>query len=120
MPCRSHLPPTPQVADFGESRQYDSARSKEEQRSDLTMTQVGTYLYLAPEVLEGKRYNKSVDVFAYALILLEIALSNAGYVKKLIASKYAYVEGWRPPIPSYLEDEQPKLASVHHAIIFKK
>ena len=58
-----------QVADFGESKQYDTGLADEEGRDDLTLTMRGTFIYMAPEVLEGKRYNASVDVFAFSLVL---------------------------------------------------
>ena len=69
------------------------------------------YLYLAPEVLEGKPYNKSVDVFAFSLVLLEIVLSNAGWVKKHI-SKLSYMQGIRPYITAELNDLYPELVAI--------
>ena len=38
------------VADFGESRHFDTRLAKEEGAADLVMTFVGTRLYCAPEV----------------------------------------------------------------------
>ena len=50
-------PPTPKIADFGESRDEDK---------DLTMTYVGTPYYIAPEVFRGERYGTSADILALA------------------------------------------------------
>ena len=58
-----------QVADFGEAKQWSQQRTAEKQsdgvvveREVLTMTMVGTKLYVAPEVMNDQKYNKSVDV----------------------------------------------------------
>ncbi|TMW66793.1 hypothetical protein Poli38472_014105 [Pythium oligandrum] len=52
------------LSDFGLSRE----RSMEE-----TMTNgVGTILWSAPEVLEGKRYDEKADIFSYGVVLSEI------------------------------------------------
>jgi tRNA A-37 threonylcarbamoyl transferase component Bud32 len=54
------------VADFGSSRTYEAY---------LTMTALGTPLYMAPEVDEGD-YDSAVDVYAFGLILYEIITGN--------------------------------------------
>lgn len=35
-------------------------------------TQVGSLIYMAPEVLTGHKYNEKVDVFAFGVILFEL------------------------------------------------
>jgi len=35
------------------------------------ITQAGTPCYMAPELLEGKSFNKAVDVYAFAVLLCE-------------------------------------------------
>ena len=57
------MPPVPKIADFGESRETDT---------ELTMTYVGTALYIAPEVYRGERYGRSADVFSLGIILNQI------------------------------------------------
>ena len=51
------------VADFGESRHFDTKHAKEEADDDgddaLSMTMVGTKLYCAPEIMMRQRYNES-------------------------------------------------------------
>jgi serine/threonine protein kinase len=34
------------------------------------MTQVGTQLYVAPEVVRGDRYTEKCDVYSFAVVLL--------------------------------------------------
>ena len=106
-----------QVADFGESKQFVTLKTntseddlEDSNKNDglLTMTFVGTELYMAPEIFDGQRYNKSVDastrnldfllsllhnfrkihasslssqVFAFSLVLLELALGDPVHVK---------------------------------------
>jgi len=45
---------TPKISDFGCSRF---------KRNDIAMTQIGTPIYAAPEVILGERYNEKVDVY---------------------------------------------------------
>jgi serine/threonine protein kinase len=54
------------ISDFGSSRIYEV---------DVTMTGVGTPLYMAPEVLDG-HYDGKVDVYSFGLILYEIVVGN--------------------------------------------
>lgn len=62
------------VADFGESRHFDEVDLKKEGLSDMTMTMVGTPMYCAPEIIIGERYNKSVDVYSFGMLLLTLTL----------------------------------------------
>ena len=53
------------VADFGESRAL---------MADETMTQVGTPLYIAPEIVMGEHYNSKCDIYSFAITTLSFAL----------------------------------------------
>ncbi|GMI24151.1 hypothetical protein TrCOL_g9603 [Triparma columacea] len=55
------------VADFGEARAFNE---------NNTMTQVGTPLYIAPEVVKGDHYDVKADVFSYALTILAWGLKG--------------------------------------------
>ncbi len=101
-----------QVADFGESKQFNTKLAAKEGADDLTLTVRGTFLYMAPEVLQGKRYNKSVDVFSFVIVLLVVAVGDAHYVRDHWRHKFAYVEGWRPPIPEEVHKELPSVAEL--------
>ena len=38
------------------------------------MTQVGTPMYVAPEIVKGDHYDFKVDVYSFALTILQFAL----------------------------------------------
>ena len=48
------------LADFGESTRFDKKTASTVQSDVLSMTMVGTKIYMAPEILRGERYNESV------------------------------------------------------------
>ena len=51
------------LADFGESTHFDKKAAKRNTTAHidaLSMTMVGTKIYMAPEILRGERYNESV------------------------------------------------------------
>jgi len=96
------------IADFGEARAIDN---------ENTMTQVGTPLYIAPEVVKGEHYSGKADVFSFALTLLQFALKDAGTLKDFLIRQYEaefpklkrevnlsrishhlVVSGWRPSL----------------------
>ena len=56
--------------------------------------------------------NKSVDTFSFALLLLEIVVGDALYVKSHWPGRFAFVKGWRPPFPPALAEEQPELVAL--------
>ena len=53
---------TIKVADFGEARAFNE---------NNTMTQVGTPLFIAPEIVKGDYYSTQADVFSYSLTVLQ-------------------------------------------------
>jgi serine/threonine protein kinase len=54
------------ISDFGTSRVYEV---------DVTMSNVGTPLYMAPEVPDG-HYDRKVDVYSFGIIVYEIITGN--------------------------------------------
>ena len=58
---------TIKVADFGEARAFNE---------NNTMTQVGTPLYIAPEIVKGDYYSTQADVFSFALTVLQWSLKG--------------------------------------------
>jgi serine/threonine protein kinase len=54
------------IEDFGSSRSFEA---------EVTMTSVGTLLYIAPEVGDGHYYCK-VDVCLFGLVMHEIVTSD--------------------------------------------
>jgi serine/threonine protein kinase len=55
---------TMKIADFGLARDKDL--------DDLAMTKCGSVFWNAPEVLSGEEYDEKVDLFSYAMTLVEL------------------------------------------------
>jgi len=55
------------IADFGEARAA---------LEDATMTQVGTPIYISPEVVKGEHYTGQADVFSFAMTILQLGLRS--------------------------------------------
>ena len=58
------------VTDFGLSR--DKALDNTNYAQTVMMTGCGSVLWMAPEILLGATYNEKVDVFSYAMCLVEL------------------------------------------------
>jgi len=56
------------ISDFGTSR----AKGVE----DVTMTGVGTPLFIAPELMRGELYDEKADVYSFGITLLALAISD--------------------------------------------
>jgi serine/threonine protein kinase len=79
------------IADFGSSRIFEA---------DVTMTDAGTPLYMAPEVGSG-HYDRKIDVYSFGLILYEIVTSNPIFSCRESDKSVLYAQlrtGWRPDI----------------------
>eukprot|EP01045_Picozoa_sp_COSAG04_P006837 COSAG04_NODE_343_length_16235_cov_7.800570_13_plen_565_part_00 len=59
---------TVKISDFGLSREKDMTQDM----ATMMMTGCGSVLWMAPEILLGKKYNEKVDVFSYAMCLVEM------------------------------------------------
>ncbi|OHS99760.1 TKL family protein kinase [Tritrichomonas foetus] len=55
----------PVICDFGSSRKADNKRN-------MTTSSTGTPVYMAPEFIVGGKYNKSVDVYSFGMVLWEM------------------------------------------------
>ncbi len=62
------------LSDMGEARGLATA----------TMSQVGTFTYMAPELIEGREYSEKVDVFAFGIFLYEVATRRAPHSTNLV------------------------------------
>ncbi|KHN15740.1 Serine/threonine-protein kinase HT1 [Glycine soja] len=67
------------IADFG------VARVEAINQSEMT-GETGTYGYMAPEVLNGKPYNRKCDVYSFGICLWEIYYCNRPYSKLSLAA----------------------------------
>jgi serine/threonine protein kinase len=63
---------TVKISDFGLSRE----KEKTQEVGTVMMTGCGSVLWMAPEILLGRRYNEKVDVFSYAMCLVELVDCN--------------------------------------------
>lgn len=64
---------------------------------------VGTFPYIAPELLDNKPYNEMVDVYSYAMVLWHVLTRSppwAGLSDSTFRAK-ELTETYRPPIPPY-------------------
>jgi hypothetical protein len=102
------------VADFGTSKLAASLKANpigqdQDGNGTKTMTKmVGTPLWMAPELLEGKRkYDNKVDVYAYGIVLFEI-LTQALPWSEIPQRRFidhlteAVLSGKRPTVPEGL------------------
>jgi serine/threonine protein kinase len=84
----------PYVADFGTARASDL---------DVTLTRdIGTPLYMAPEIYDGKEnYTPKIDVYSFGLILYEIVAANGllGDDSQKFRLWKFFASGGRPDIP---------------------
>jgi len=66
--------PLAKIADFGLSRHMPAAGEGPPTPGRGPLTQgLGTYLWMAPEVLSGHAYDQRADVYSYAVVLYELA-----------------------------------------------
>ena len=61
--------PLVKITDFGLSRD----KGQTENAQTAMMTGCGSVLWMAPEILLGDRFNEKVDVYSFAMCLLEVA-----------------------------------------------
>lgn len=65
-------------------------------------TQAGTPAYMAPELLENKHFNKSVDVYAFGVLLNELFTGEVPFFGiDLMTIRERCISGERPHMPSY-------------------
>ena len=57
------------IGDFGISKKLDT-------KSGYAKTSVGTFNYMAPEILKGEKYNSKVDIWALGCIIYELLTFN--------------------------------------------
>lgn len=83
------------VGDFGLTRFISEKKQ---------MTQVGTPMWMAPEIIMGKKYTEKADVYAFGIILWEILTRMEPYDDKEPMQIVVEVvnEGLRPAIPAHM------------------
>jgi serine/threonine protein kinase len=93
----------PRLCDFGIARRLD-------ERAPLT-ERMGTYNYMAPEVIEGAQYGLKADVFSYGLMLWEMATAELPYrdCENPWQIRSAILRNERPPRPDDASEQLWKL-----------
>ncbi len=86
------------VVDFGISRMIDLSMSKKN---------IGTAIYSAPEVLCGKPYSFSADVFSFSFVIWELLSRQVPYK---VARTKKKKKRWKSFYKTKIESQ----ASVHH------
>ena len=82
-------------------------------------SQVGTPIYVAPEVVDGNRYGSSADVYSFGLMLLEALAGDSHVVRgtfneraRISKQQFVAASGWRPPIPPRLWEHHCEMAAL--------
>lgn len=88
---------TAKVADFGLTRFLSEKKA---------MTQVGTPMWMAPEIIMGKKYTEKADVYAFGIIIWEILTRLEPYEDKEPMQIVVEVvnDNLRPTIPDEYKD----------------
>lgn len=87
------------VADFGLSKLLEASSRNILESYNMT-GETGSFRYMAPEVFRGEQYNKSVDVFSFAIIVAEMFEGRLSWESEnahWVAGKRAH-ENIRPPL----------------------
>ncbi len=102
------------LLDFGLAKQTADARpsissAAQTQTSPLTAegTLVGTFRYMAPELLEGKEADARTDLFAFGAVLYEMVTGKAAFEGKSQASRITAIMSADPPPISTLQPMTP-------------
>lgn len=88
------------LADFG-----ISCFQKDSGSSYLMTGQTGTYRYMAPEVIQNKRYSSSVDIFSFSMILFGLCENSVPYIHLDTNEIINSINGGRRPKFSQLRNK---------------
>lgn len=82
------------LTDFGISRSLDATIA-------MAGTQIGTQIYMAPEMCQGEEYNYAVDIWSFGLVVYELATGQFPFanLKSFPALWQAIVEDPPPRLP---------------------
>lgn len=84
------------VSDFGLSRYYENEMTSE----------TGSYRWMAPEVVRHEQYDKSCDVYSFAMLqyeMITLCVPFASYSPVEVA--FSVARGKRPPLPPGLPED---------------
>ncbi|GMH55838.1 hypothetical protein TrST_g2439 [Triparma strigata] len=99
------------ISDFGESRRRQKHLDMTECQ---TMSQAGTLLFMAPEMVTEYDYDISIDVYSFAVLLIEMFTDGDllhFYKLAPALAMHKAVGGWRPSLDS-ISKELPDLTKL--------
>jgi serine/threonine protein kinase len=88
--AREHI----KVGDFGVARRMDTSAD------DSMTSETGTYRWMAPEVIRHGKYDSSVDVYSFGIVLWEMLTGQMpyGHLSPVQAASAVVHNNLRPPI----------------------
>lgn len=74
--------PVVKLGDFGFAKLLSEVKKKDKDYGEMGMSAVGTFIYMAPEVLHGKNYSFQADIWSIGLVLYEMVCGKHCYFSK--------------------------------------
>ena len=89
------------LTDFGIAVQVGHTVGDGDTAAATSLSSVGTFRWMAPEVARNERYSKSADVFSFAMLLFELITHQVPFADRapMLAVLATSMQGQRPPIP---------------------
>ena len=88
------------LADFGFCKRLHSA-------NELTLSMVGSPIYMAPEILRGYPYNVKADIWSMGVLLYELLFGMCPYEDKTLAGLISQFDTKQLNIPRDINDISP-------------
>ena len=104
--------PTVMICDFGLARQKTSKEA-----SMMFNTLCGTPMYMAPEVLNGNKYDERADLWSMGTILYELLIGNPPFQGKSLPELIENINKGRYIIPSSFKISKPCLNLISGLLI---
>ncbi len=95
------------IADFGMVK-YKSSSSM------MTKTAVGTYAWMAPEVMNEEPYNEKVDIYGFGMVLWEMVTNEIPFsgMNQMALLRTVALHKQHPPLPPASIDHPQQLLSL--------
>eukprot|EP00741_Cyanophora_paradoxa_P015083 tig00020848_g14554.t1 len=94
------------VDEFGNAKVADFGLACVKPDASQLQEQVGTPVYMAPEVFKGKAYDEKTDVYAFGICMWEMVSSDLPFIEWCTSYdtlKNAVIEGFRPQMPDNVD-----------------